>query len=177
MLQYRVDASTRWNRRGRKHPRKFEGLWKRNATYTTTQQQPNTGVASLSRPRQANTFVCVIPCTIIKGRAKHSQLTSVRRLVLISLVRQPLPRWSSKAVFIVFSFVNSFVPVQSDPHLEAHKEQTHSFSGHASNPAARSCCRCSPTLSPFPFCRVPFRVRVDPHSWSSLPKLSLQLLL
>ena len=34
---------------------------------------------------------------------------------------------------------------------EAHKEQTHSFSSNASNCAARSCCRCSPTLSPFPF--------------------------
>ena len=170
MLQYPVDASTRWNRRGRKHPRKIEGLWKRKSTNTTTQQQPNTGVESLSRPRQANTVVCVMPCTIIKGRAKYSQLTSVRRLVLISLVRQPLLRWSSITVFIVFSFVNSFVPVQSDPHMEAP-------SSHASNRTARSYCQCSPTLSPFSLSRVSFRVKVDPLSWSSVPKLSLQLLL
>ena len=112
-----------------------------------------------------------------EGRNKVTQPTSVRRLVLMSLVRQPLVRWSSITVFIVFSFVNTCVPVQSDPHLEAPKEQTFSFSGHASNRTARSCCRCSPTLSPIPFCRFSFRVRVDPLSWSSVPKLSLQLLL
>ena len=112
-----------------------------------------------------------------EGRNKVTQPTSLRRLVLISLVPQPLLRWSSITVFIVFSFVNTFVPVQSDPHLEAPKGQTFSFSGHASNRATRSCCRCSPTLSPFSFCRVSFRVRDDTLSWSSVPKISLQLLL
>ena len=52
-----------------------------------------------------------------EGRNKVTQPTSVRRLVLISLVRQPLVRWSSITVFIVFSFVNTFFSVLSDPHL------------------------------------------------------------
>ena len=163
MLQSPVDASTRWNRRGRKHTRKIEGLWKRKPTCTTTQQQPNTGVASLSRPRQANTFVCLARSSK-EGRNKVIQPTSIRRLVLISLVRELLPRWSSITVFIVFSFVNTFFSVQSEPHLEAPTEQPFSFSSHASNRTARSYCRCSPTLSPFPFCSVSFRARVDPHS-------------
>ena len=123
-------------------PSQIEGLWKRKSTNTTTQQQPNTGVESLSRPRQANTFVCVMPCTIIKGgRNKVSQL-QFADLSLFSLVRQPLLRWSSITVFIVFSFVNTFVPLQSDPQLEAPKDQTFSFSNHASNRTARSYCRC-----------------------------------
>ena len=111
-----------------------------------------------------------------EGRNKVTQPTSVRRLVLISLVRQPLLRWSSITVFIVFSFVNSIVPVQSDRHLEAPKLKL-SASRVMLQIVARSYCQCSPTLSPFSFGRVSFRVRVDPLSWSSVPKLSLQLLL
>ena len=59
---------------------------------------------------------CLAPSSR-EGRNKVTQPTSVRRLVLISLVRQPLLRWSTIIVFIVFSFVDTFFSVLSDPHL------------------------------------------------------------
>ena len=53
-------------------------------------------------------YVSCLALSSREGRNKVTQPTSVRRLVIISLVRQPLVRWSSITVFIVFSFDNTF---------------------------------------------------------------------
>ena len=80
-----------------------------------TQRHNNRTRASRHFPDRGKPTPSYASCLALssrEGRNKVTQPTSVRRLVLISLVRQPLLRWSSITVFIVFSFV----PVQSDPH-------------------------------------------------------------
>ena len=111
-----------------------------------------------------------------EGRNKVTQPTSVRRLVLFSLVPRPLLRWSSRNFFNVCSFVDTFYSVLSDPHLRG----TQGTISQLFESCFKSCSKVMlPMLTnfvTFPFCRVSIRARVDPHSWSSLAKLSLQLL-
>ena len=85
-----------------------------------TQRHNNRTRASRHFPDRGKPTPSYASCLALssrEGRNKVTHPTSVRRLVLISLVRQPLLRWSSITVFIVFSFVDTFFSVLSNPHL------------------------------------------------------------
>ena len=88
---------------------------------TRTQRHNNSRTRASShfpdRGKPTPSYASCLALSSREGRNKVTQPTSVRRLVLMSLVRQPLVRWSSITVFIVFSFVNTFFSVLSDPHL------------------------------------------------------------
>ncbi len=85
----------------------------------TTEQNDKTRASSHfpDRGKPTPSYASCLALSSREGRNTVTQPTSVRRLVLISLVRQPLPRWSSITVFIVFSFVNTIFSVLRDPHL------------------------------------------------------------